>query len=121
HDLHIHGYHNHAEKFGDLAVYGADAAGIRDLCYQRPELKKQIHPAFTTIAAEAVWAVKHEMARTVEDFLARRTRALLLDARASMEAAEETARLMAGELGQDENWIRREIESYQSLARGYFL
>ncbi|MBA2881673.1 glycerol-3-phosphate dehydrogenase [Desulfosalsimonas propionicica] len=121
HDLHIHGYHNHAEKFGDLAVYGADAAGIRDLCYQRPELKKQIHTAFPTIAAEAVWAVKHEMARTVEDFLARRTRALLLDARASMEAAEETARLMAGELGQDENWIRREIESYQSLARGYFL
>jgi glycerol-3-phosphate dehydrogenase len=120
-DLPIHGYHNHAEKFGDLALYGADAAGIQDLCYDRPELREPIHPSFTTIAAEAVWAVRHEMARTVEDFLARRTRALLLDARASMEAAHEVGRLMAGELGRDEDWIRQQTQMYCTLANGYIL
>jgi glycerol-3-phosphate dehydrogenase len=120
-DLPIHGYHNKSEKFGNLAVYGADAAGIQDLCYERPELKKQIHPAFTTIAAEAVWAVHHEMARTVEDFLARRTRALLLDARASMESAPEVARLMAQELGYDNDWAKKQTDLYLSLAEGYIL
>ncbi len=120
-DLPIHGYHNNAEKFGDLAVYGADAAGIQDLYYENPELRKQIHPAFPTIAAEVIWAVRHEMARTVEDFLARRTRALLLDARASMEAAPEVTRLMAAELGRDDAWIKDQTDFYLSLANGYIL
>lgn len=120
-DLHIHGYHNHPEKFGDLAVYGADAAGINDLTYQMPELKKPLHPDLDMIAAQAVWAVRHEMARTVEDFLARRTRALLLDARASMEAAPAAAELMADELGTDRKWIDSQISQYRELAAGYIL
>ncbi|MFP4159175.1 MAG: FAD-dependent oxidoreductase [Desulfobacterales bacterium] len=120
-ELHIHGYHNNAEKFGSLAVYGSDAAGINDLLHERPELKKPIHPDLTAIAAEAVWAVRREMARTVEDFLSRRTRALLLDARASMEAAPVVAKLMAEELGRPEEWINSQVEGYRSLARGYLL
>lgn len=120
-DLHIHGYHNHPEKFKNLAIYGADAAGILDLLYKRPELQDPLHPGLPSIAAEVVWAVRHEMARTVEDFLSRRTRALLLDARASMEAAPRVAALMAAELGRDENWIRGQIETYHALARGYLL
>lgn len=121
HDLHIHGYHNHADKFGNLAVYGADAAGIYDLLNEKPELDEPIHPRLRNIAAEAVWAVRHEMARTLEDFLARRTRALLLDARASMEAAPKVAELMAAELGRDEDWIQKQVDDYCSLARGYLL
>ncbi|MFP4000226.1 MAG: FAD-dependent oxidoreductase [Desulfobacterales bacterium] len=120
-DLHIHGYHNHAEKFGNLSIYGADAAEINDLIRRQPELKEQVHPGLNTIAAEVVWAVGHEMARTVEDFLARRTRALLLDAKASMEAAPAVAKLMAGELGYGNNWVKSQIEAYQNLARGYLL
>ena len=120
-NLHIHGYHNHADKFGDLAVYGADAAGIRDLLNEKPELDKAIHPRLRNIAAEAVWAVRHEMARTLEDFLARRTRALLLDARASMEAAPKVAELMAAELGRDEDWIQKQVDDYHTLAQGYLL
>jgi glycerol-3-phosphate dehydrogenase len=120
-DLQIHGYHNHSEKFGDLAIYGADAPAINDLVYDKPELKKPLHENFTTIAGEVVWAVRREMARTVEDFLARRTRALLLDARASMEMAPQVARIMAAELNQDDTWTNQQTDTYRKLAKEYVL
>ncbi len=59
------------------------------------------------------------MARTVEDLLARRTRALLLDAAASIEAAPAVAQLMALELERDEKWIAGQVSAYTELARGY--
>ena len=68
-----------------------------------------------------MWAVRHEMARKLEDVLARRTRSLLLDARASMEIAERTAKLMAEELGYGDAWAEREVAEYQELASGYVL
>ena len=66
-----------------------------------------------------VWAVRHEMARTVEDFLGRRTRALLLDAAVSMEMAPRVAQLMARELGKGERWQLAQVTTYRALARGY--
>ena len=68
-----------------------------------------------------MWAARNEMARTVEDVLSRRTRALLLDARASIDAAEETARILASELNRDEKWIKSQTESYRELASDYLL
>ena len=62
-----------------------------------------------------------EMAQTVEDVLARRTRALLLDARAAMEAAPDTAALMAASLGRDEAWQAAQIGEFRALAKGYLL
>lgn len=120
-DLPIHGHHNNAEKFGDLAVYGADAQAIRDLVFESSDYKTALHPNLTTITAEVVWAVRNEMARTVEDFLARRTRALLLDARASMEMAPKVASLMAKELNRDTDWANQQIEAYRELAGTYIL
>jgi glycerol-3-phosphate dehydrogenase len=67
------------------------------------------------------WAVDHEMARTVEDVLSRRTRALLLDARESIRICPEVARLMADALGKDEQWIENEVKEYTRLARQYIL
>jgi glycerol-3-phosphate dehydrogenase len=61
------------------------------------------------------------MARTVEDVLSRRTRAILLNARASIEMATEVARLMARELGHGELWQQEQVEAYQKLAKGYLL
>jgi glycerol-3-phosphate dehydrogenase len=66
-----------------------------------------------------IWAVRHELARTVEDVLARRTRALFLDAAASMAMAPLVARLMAAELDRDERWQRRQVADFQALAQGY--
>ena len=67
------------------------------------------------------WAVEHEMARTVEDVLSRRTRALLLDARESIRIAPQVAKLIAESLGKDEAWIENEIRSYKELAEQYIL
>jgi glycerol-3-phosphate dehydrogenase len=72
-------------------------------------------------AAEVVWAARYELARTVEDVLARRTRALLLDARASIEVAPLVAELLAGELGFDQGWRDRQVAAYTTLAEGYIL
>ncbi len=120
-NIHIHGYHRHAEKFGDLALYGSDAPAIKDLLYHDPALETPITPNTKTIAGEVVWAVRKEMARTVEDFLSRRTRALLLDARESMEMAPSVAAIMAKELQKDDSWANRQVEQYTALARGYLI
>jgi glycerol-3-phosphate dehydrogenase len=75
----------------------------------------------TTVTGEVIWAVRHEMARTVEDFLSRRTRALMLDARASIEMAPKVAELMGRELGRDKTWKDNQVSAYKKLARGYLL
>ncbi len=120
-NIHIHGYHRHASRFGDLAFYGSDAPAIQDLSYHDPQLGKNLTPGTKTIAGEVVWAVRNEMARTVEDFLSRRTRALLLDARESMAMAPSVATIMARELGQTEAWASAQLETYNALAKGYLI
>jgi glycerol-3-phosphate dehydrogenase len=117
--LHLHGYHAHAERFGELAHYGSDAPDVRDLLGSDPRYGRALHPAFPIRAGEAVWAVRQEMARTVEDFLSRRTRALILDARAAMEAAPTVAELMAEELGRDRGWVDAQVSAFRALAGGY--
>lgn len=118
HDLHLHGYLEQADTLGSLAVYGSDAAAIQ-LLAQQPGLGAQLHPRLPYIAAEVIWAARHEMARTVEDVLARRTRALFLDARAAIEMAEPVARLLAQELGRDDAWIAAQTADFRTLAAQY--
>ena len=73
------------------------------------------------IKAEVIWSTREEMARTVEDFLARRSRALLLDTKASIDMAPEVARIMAGELGYDDAWQTEQVTAYTNLAKEYLL
>lgn len=120
-DLHLHGWHPNAAAFGTLAHYGADAPLVQVVMAEQPHWHEPLHPALPYTAGEVIWAVRHELAQTVEDVLSRRTRALLLDARASMEMAEQVAQLMAGELGRDEVWIKRQVHEYRTLASGYIL
>jgi glycerol-3-phosphate dehydrogenase len=119
-DLHIHGYITGAES-GELGVYGADAEKIKALANQSAELARQLHPALPYIAAEVVWAAREEMARSVEDVLARRTRALFLNARAAIAMAPAVADLLARELGKDQAWAEAEIVRFQDLAAQYTL
>ena len=69
--------------------------------------------------AEIIWAVRQELARNVEDFLSRRRRSLLLNARASMEAAPVIADIMMKELGKDLKWKEQQIINYNNLAKKY--
>ena len=106
---------------GPLASYGTEASRVRALADGQPELSGLLHPRLPYLRAEVAWGARHEMARTVEDVLARRTRALLLDARASSECAPQVAQLLARELGRDEAWQRQQVASYQALAQAALL
>jgi len=104
-----------------LAIYGSDAAGMRELIDSEPAFGELLHPSFPDLAVQVVWGVRHEFARTVEDILARRTRALFLDARAAIEAAPAVAKLMKRELKQSDDWESEQIRRFASLAQGYLL
>lgn len=117
--LNIHGHLPNAERHGWLAVYGSDAAKIRELITAEPALAEQLSPALPYTGAEIVWAVREEMARTVEDALARRTRALFLNAHAAIEMATPAARLLARELGRGEEWVASQVAEFGALAQGY--
>ena len=120
-ELRLHGHHPDAAAFGDLAVYGSDASAIRKLMEADPALAERLHPALPYRAAEVVWAVRAEMARTVADVLARRTRALFLNAAAAVEMAPRVAELLARELGRDESWAAEQVRAFGELAKGYIL
>jgi glycerol-3-phosphate dehydrogenase len=119
--LNIHGFHSSAERFGTLGVYGSDAAALRQLMEADASLAEPLHPALPYVGAEVVWAAREEMARTVEDVLARRTRALFLNARAAIEMAPRVGQLLARELGRDDQWRAGQVEALRELAQGYLL
>lgn len=117
--LNIHGWHNHAEKFGALAAYGTDAPLIAEIARADPSLAEPLHPRLDTLGAEIAWHARAEMARTLEDVLARRSRALFLDARAAIEMAPRAADILARELGRDRAWSDAQVEAFRVLARSY--
>ncbi|MBB5062376.1 glycerol-3-phosphate dehydrogenase/oxidase [Granulicella mallensis] len=121
HDLHIHGYAENIDPHEGLAVYGSDAEQILQVAKERPELAKQLHPDLPYIAAEVVWAARMEMARSVEDVLARRTRALFLNAHAAIAMAPDVASLLAAEFGKDKAWAETEVKNFNQLAEQYTL
>jgi len=120
-NLNIHGYHAAAEQFGTLSVYGSDAYEIRKMIETDPRLGEQLHPALPYVKAEVVWAVRHEMARSVEDVLARRTRALFLNARAALEMAPAVSDLMVSELGWSDSVKESQLVAFSKLASNYLL
>jgi len=119
--LRLHGWTEDVHSEAAEAGYGADAPALARLAAERPGWDEPLHFNLPYRVCEVVWAARHEMARSVEDVLARRTRALLLDARASAEIAPAVAGLLAEELGKDEAWQHAQIEAYRELARGYWL
>ncbi len=117
-DLRLHGWQERTPAGEHWQVYGCEAPAVRALGTNPPE---RLHENLPYSPAEVRWAARHEMARTVEDVLARRTRALLLDAKASIECAPRVARLMAAELGHSPEWAAQQVEAYRTLARSYLL
>ena len=115
-DLRLHGWSERVNgSFQD--VYGSDRAAIHAL----PGSGQALDPKLPLTEAEVRWAARRELARTVEDVLSRRSRALLLDARASITAAPRVATILAEELGHDAAWTQAQVQRYQQLARGYLL
>jgi glycerol-3-phosphate dehydrogenase len=119
-DLKIHGY-KEEDSLSSLGVYGSDADAILALAAADPKLGEKLHPDLPYLGAEVIWGVREEMARTVDDMLSRRTRALFLNARAAIEMAPAVAKLMAQELGTGKDWIDRQLQQFQEVAQRYLL
>ncbi len=100
-------------------VYGTDAHQIDALIHESPTLATRLHPRLPYRAAEVIWAARHEMAQTIEDVLARRTRALFLDAHAALESAAFVGELMQQELKQSAEWQVDQLQRFSVIARGY--
>lgn len=101
------------------AIEATHPVSIAKLASDDPTLAEPLDPALPYSAAEAVWAIRYEMAMTVEDVLSRRTRCLLLDAAAAVRAAPVVAEYLAAEHGYDQYWIEQEVARFEQLARGY--
>ena len=114
----IHGYREHSDLTNHLYVYGSDMPAIAELMRQGYDTKLVDGLDYTE--AEVVWAIREEMARTVEDVLARRVRILFVDARRAVQAAPRVAQLLAAELGYDEVWERAQVEQFTRLAEHYY-
>ncbi len=117
----IHGYVKQVNYNDHMYIYGSDRMKLLKLIEKEPKMKEKLHERLPFLKGEVLWAVRYEMARTVEDVLARRVRALFLDARASMDMAEDVARIIAKELKYNKRWIKRQVQEYKELAQGYIL
>jgi glycerol-3-phosphate dehydrogenase len=117
--LPVHGHQATKDWTDPFYFYGSDGKTIKELLsspnedWLSEELK--IH------TVQLKWAVEHEMARTAEDFLSRRTRALLLNARESRRMAPRVIEIMAGLLNRDEAWKKEQLKSFTELSEQYIL
>lgn len=119
--LSLHGFKESVEWTDPFFVYGSDASLVKALTKENIAWKETLDPRLPYIGSEVIWATRYEMARTVEDVLARRTRALFLDARAAMDMAPAVAHLMAAELKKGVDWEREQIVSFLQVAKNYLV
>lgn len=118
-DLKLHGCPDDSVGDSKWRDYGSDSATLEELIRKNPTWGETLHPNLPVCAAEIVFGARHEMARDLEDALSRRTRALLLDANATLKIAPTAAGLLAAELDRDQAWIQDQLRSFGQLVDGY--
>ena len=94
---------------------------MQHLILENESFRQKIHPNYEYQVGEVIWSARNEMARTVEDILARRNRLLFLDAKAAIEAAPIVAKTLGVELNKGSDWVQQQIEEFTSLAQNYVL
>jgi len=117
--LAIHGSMPTSNRENHLYIYGTDQKGIAQLIKENPAMGNTLHERLPFLKAEVVWAARYEMARSVEDVLARRVRVLFLDAKAALDITEEVATILAKELKRSEAWKSQQIKTFTDLAKNY--
>jgi glycerol-3-phosphate dehydrogenase len=115
--LRLHGWREAGDGQPELAEYGSEAEEI--IALGEVVGDKPLHPRLPYCLGQVLWAVRREMARTVEDVLSRRLRALPLDARAAMDMAPQVAHILAAELGHDAGWEQQQVLNFRELALHY--
>ncbi len=119
-NLKIHGYTQEKSLEDHLSEYGSDAEVIRRLSQENSKFQEQLHPDFPHIIAEVVWFIRFEMARTIDDILARRLRMLFLNAQAALETAPLIVKILSSELGKDEKWENDQLRRFGDIALNFF-
>lgn len=117
--LNIHGHCSGGSQLEHLSVYGSAAPSIRKIIDSEPAMGDQLHPALPYCGAEIAWAVGWESARSIEDVLAHRTRALFLNAKAAAQMTPRVAQIVANELGRDKQWQDHQLVAFRALAQNY--
>ncbi|WP_308991147.1 glycerol-3-phosphate dehydrogenase/oxidase [Mariniflexile litorale] len=117
----IHGATEFNDKTQHQYIYGSDQEAIQNLIVTSPELGEVLHSRLPYTKAEVIWAIRYEMARTVEDILARRVRTLFLDARATLEIIPMVAKMLTKELDKDASWEQHQIDEFTKIAHQYIL
>lgn len=120
-DLPIYGYSDDNDRDAMYSEYGSDRLALIKTIQEDAQGDEPLHPDLPFVMGQVTWALKHEMAHTVEDVLARRMRALFLNAAASIEMAPAVAQKMASYLDKDSDWIEKQVSSFTSLASRYQL
>jgi glycerol-3-phosphate dehydrogenase len=114
--LKLHG-HSTELQLEPFQVYGSDSSAVKAL----PGNEIKLHARLPHLESQVRYAARFELARTIEDVLSRRTRALLLDAKASLEAAPRVGEILAEELGYSSDQIAIQLEQYKQVCSGYIL
>ncbi|WOD45314.1 glycerol-3-phosphate dehydrogenase/oxidase [Hwangdonia lutea] len=120
-DLLIHGARGMVDKSQHLYIYGSDQKEIKKLIAEFPELGEKLHQRLEFTKAEVVWAIRNEMARTIEDVLARRVRVLFFDAEAAIEIAPMVAAILTKELNKTDDWRQQQISGFLKIASHYVI
>lgn len=118
-DVSIHGNQSVTSEPEHLSIYGSDLPLLQQLKNENPEWNTLFCSGLEFTVAQVIFAIRHEMARTVEDILARRVRVLYLDARKAIECAPLVASLLARELNKDELWEKQQVTAFTKMAKGY--
>ncbi|HFS67363.1 MAG TPA: FAD-dependent oxidoreductase, partial [Flavobacteriia bacterium] len=119
--LKIHGYHENPDFKNPLYFYGSDQEKIQKLINQNPKLGEFISEKLHILQAQVVFAVQNEFARTAYDFLARRTRAMFLDAKEAQKIAPKVIQIMAVILNKDSNWQEQELKNFNKVVKDYLV
>lgn len=113
------------KPFNPMDLYGSDRQKVEALILENSQWNDPIHPALPYRQCDIIWAIRQEMARTVEDILARRTRALFLNAKAAIQSANQVAKIMAEELSIPDRskqiWEAQQVAHFQHSAVNYQL
>ncbi|WP_074493761.1 glycerol-3-phosphate dehydrogenase/oxidase [Mucilaginibacter polytrichastri] len=117
----IHGSTPNVDRKNHLYVYGTDRDAVLALCKENKDWAQKLDPRAEFIGAEVIWAVRNEMARTLEDILARRVRILFLNARLAYDVAPKVAALIASELNHGADWELKQVTAFRALAKTYLL
>lgn len=120
-DMKLHGYKENVDRSNWNYVYGSDVEEIEKIIAEDPKNGEYMAEGYTFTPAHIIYAVRREYAQTLDDILARRVRALFLDARTAIAMAPKVAEIAARELGKDDAWAKNQVEEFTKLAEGYIL